>query len=59
MIPTQLSPQAPMPTRPEQMTGLKDPVPLQWVDQFSEEMLQTVQAFQRLHAALQNRMLGK
>jgi hypothetical protein len=32
---------------------------LQMIDQFSEEMLLTVQAFQRLHAALQDRMLGK
>jgi hypothetical protein len=30
-----------------------------WIDQLSEEMLLTVQAFQRLHAALQNRMIGK
>jgi hypothetical protein len=33
--------------------------PLQLIDQLSEEVLLTVQAFQRLHAALQNRMIGK
>lgn len=57
MIPTPLSPSQPL--RPEQPMAQADPGPLQWVDQLSEEMLQTVQAFQRLHAALQNRMLGK
>lgn len=56
MIPTPLNPQ--QPRRTEAQIGV-DPGTLQWVDQFSEEMLQTVQAFQRLHAALQNRMLGK
>jgi hypothetical protein len=32
---------------------------LQLIDQLGDEMLLTVQAFQRLHAALQNRMVGK
>ena len=30
-----------------------------WIDQFSTELLLTVQALQQLHAALQNKMLGK
>jgi hypothetical protein len=47
------------PTRrpPQQQQGGADPSFL-WIDQFSEELLLTVQAFQRLHAALQARMLG-
>jgi hypothetical protein len=57
MIPTPLSPSQPL--RPQQPMVQGDPGPLQWVDQFAEEMLLTVQAFQRLHAALQSRMLGK
>lgn len=56
MIPTPLNPQKSRQT--EAQVGV-DPGTLQWVDQLSEEMLLTVQAFQRLHAALQNRMLGK
>lgn len=62
MIPAPLNP--PQPPRPDSYSypvtiGAGAGESLQWVDQFSEEMLLTVQAFQRLHAALQNRMLGK
>ena len=41
----------------QQQTG-DDPSFL-WIDQFSQELLLTTQAFQRLHAVLQARMIVK
>lgn len=56
MIPTPLSPSAP----PQQaMLPAADDPSFLWIDQYSEELLLTVQALQQLHAALQDKMVGK
>jgi hypothetical protein len=64
MIPTRLSPASgaqvnPVAAGAQMKPGQVEVESLQLIDQLSEEMLLTVQAFQRLHASLQNRMLGK
>ena len=56
MIPTVLSPVPPV------QQAIRSPgadSSLQWIEQYSEELLLTVQAFQRLHAALQSKTVGK
>lgn len=59
MIPTPLTPAA-RTQRPEMQTdpGEAPGYGLLWVDQLAEELLLTVQAFQRLHAAMQGKMTG-
>ena len=51
-----------MPTPPlpqQQQTGTApDPGAFLWVDQFSEEMLLTIQALQRLHTAFDGKFTG-
>lgn len=57
MIPAPLGP--PMPIQQAMKPGQVEVEQLQLIEQLGDEMLLTVQAFQRLHAALQDRMPGK
>ena len=58
MIPARVNTPQPQNLRPEQQIKTDDGRGVEWIEQLSTELLHTVQAFQRLHAAFDSKFTG-